>query len=99
MLSIFQSFGSLDLTPVVQKLSESIVQPFVHSFQSVAPGFLPHMKSIITNDPGLVGGLVFILIFYSVVSWVQDSVKARVTVTNKKPSVIYREGFPKGIDK
>jgi hypothetical protein len=98
MESIIQQFGHLDIFPVFINLSHAIAQPFVHSFQSVVPGFLPQMKSLISNEPGLVGGMIFVLLSYSFVVLVQNTKKARVVVTNKKPSQVYREGFPSGLN-
>jgi len=96
MESIIQQLGHLDIFPVFTHSLSAIAQPFVHSFQSVAPSFLPSMKSLISSEPGLVGGMIFVLLSYSFLVLVQNSKKARVVVTNKKPSPIYREGFPSG---
>ena len=96
MESIIQQLGHLDIFPVFVNLSHAITQPFIHSFQAVAPGFVPYMKSLFSNEPGLLGGMIFVLLSYSFVVLVQNTKKARVVVTNKKPSTIYREGFPSG---
>jgi hypothetical protein len=98
MESIIQQLGYLGLSPVFVNLSQVLTQPFVHAFQSVVPGFLPYMKSFFSNEPGLVGGMAFVLLSYSFVVLVQNTKKARVVVTNKKPSPIYREGFPSGMN-
>ena len=98
MESIIHQLGTLDIFPAFVNLSHAIIQPFVHSFQSLVPAFLPNMKALIANDPGLIGGAFFVLLSYSFVVLVQDTKKARVIVTNKKPSSIYREGFPSGLN-
>jgi len=98
MESIIHQFSNLDIIPVFINLSQAITQPFVHSFQSVVPGFLPHMKSLISNEPGLIGGMIFVLLSYSFVVLVQNTKKSRIVVTNKKPSSIYREGFLSGLN-
>jgi hypothetical protein len=98
MESIIQQLGNLDILPVFVNLSHTIAQPFIHSFQAVVPGFIPCMKSLVANEPGLIGGVFFVLLSYSFVVLVQNSKKARVVVTNKKPSLLYREGFPSGLN-
>ena len=98
MESILYQFGSLDILPVFANLSHAIIQPFVHSFQAVVPGFLPTVKSLVSNEPGLIGGVIFVLLSYSFVVLVQNTKSARVVVTNKKPSSIYKEGFPTGLN-
>jgi len=98
MESIIQQIGHLDFPPVFANLSHSLTQPFVHTFQSVVPGFLPSMKSLFLNEPGLVGGTVFVLLSYSFILLLENSRKAKVLVTNKKPSSVYREGFPSGLN-
>ena len=96
MESIIQQLGHLDIFPVFVNLFPAITEPFVHSFESVVPGFLPHMKSLISNEPGLIGGMIFVLLSYSFVVLVENTKKERVVVTNGKPSSIYREDFPSG---
>jgi len=96
MESIIQQLGHLDIFPVFANSFSAIAQPFVHSFQSVVPSFFPNMKSLISNEPGLIGGMIFVLLSYSFIVLFQNTTKARVFVTNKKPSSIYREGFPSG---
>jgi hypothetical protein len=98
MESIIQQLGNLDIFPVFVNLSQAITQPFIHSFQAVVPGFVPCMKSLFSNEPGLVGGMIFVLLSYSFVVLVQNTKKTRVVVTNRKPSSIYREGFPSGLN-
>jgi hypothetical protein len=98
MESIIQQLGHLDIFPVFANLFSATTQPFVHSFQSVAPSFLPGMKSLISNEPGLIGGMFFVLLSYSFIVLVQNTKKARVVVTKKKPSVIYKEGFPSSLN-
>lgn len=98
MESIIQQLGNLDIFPVFVHLSNSITQPFVNSFQAVAPGFLPTLKSIVSNDPGLIGGMIFVLLSYTFVVLVENAKNTRVIVTNKKPSSIYKEGFPTGLN-
>ena len=98
MESILYQFGSLDILPVFVNLSHAIIQPFVHSFQAVVPGFLPTVKSMVSNEPGLIGGVIFVLLSYSFVVLIQNTKKSRVVVTNKKPSQVYREGFPSGLN-
>jgi hypothetical protein len=94
MESILHQLGSLDIFPVFVNLTHAITQPFVHSFQAVVPGFLPTVKTFVSNEPGLIGGMIFVLLSYSFVVLVQNTKSARVVVTNKKPSSIYKEGFP-----
>jgi len=96
MESILHQFGNLDIFPVFVNLSHAITEPFVHSFQAVVPGFLPTVKTLVSNEPGLIGGMIFVLLSYSFVVLVQNTKSARVVVTNKKPSSIYKEGFPSG---
>jgi hypothetical protein len=98
MESIIQQLGNLDFFPVFGNLYSATTQPFVHSFQAFVPGFVPYMKSLVSNDPGLIGGMIFVLLSYSFVMLVQNTKKARVAITSKKPSPIYREGFPSGLD-
>ena len=98
MESIIQQLGNMDIFPVIVNLSHAITQPFIHSFQAVVPGLLPSVKSLVSNEPGLIGGMVFVLLSYSFVVLLQDTKKSRLVVTNKKPSMIYREGFPSGLD-
>ena len=98
MESIFHLLGSLDFSAVFSHMYFSIGQPFVHSFQSVMPKFLPQVKSLIVNEPGLIGGMIFVLLSYSSVLLVQQLKKERVIVTNRKPSAVYREGFPNGLN-
>jgi hypothetical protein len=94
MESFIQQLGHLDIFPVFVNLSHAITQPFVHGFHATAPAFVPYMKALISNEPGLIGGMIFVLLSYSFVVLVQNPKKSRVVVTNKKPSSIYREGFP-----
>jgi len=94
MESIIQQFSNLDFSPVFHNLFTAVTQPFIHSFQSLAPAFLPEMKSLIVNEPGLIGGTIFVLITFSFATLIQHLKNERVTVTNRKPSAIYREGFP-----
>jgi hypothetical protein len=94
MESILHQFGNLDIFPVFVNLTHAITQPFVHSFQAFVPEFLPTVKSLVSNEPGLFGGMIFVLLSYSFVVLVQNTKSARVVVTNKKPSSIYKEGFP-----
>jgi hypothetical protein len=56
------------------------------------------MKSLFSNEPGLIGGMIFVLLSYTFVVLVQNTKKTRVVVTNRKPSSIYREGFPSGLN-
>jgi hypothetical protein len=98
MESIIQQFGHLDFSPVIANLSQTLTQPFVHSFQSVVPGFLPYMKHLFSNEPGLVGGMLFVLLSYSFVVLIQNTKRSRVVDTSKKPSQVYREGFPSGLN-
>jgi hypothetical protein len=98
MESIIQQLGNLDIFPVFNQLFISIAQPFVHSFQSAVPSFLPQMKSLISNEPGLIGGMAFVLLSYTFVVLIENLKKERVIVTNKKPSPVYREGFPSGLN-
>jgi hypothetical protein len=98
MESILHQLGNLDIFPVFVNLTHAITQPFVHSFQAVVPGFLPTVKSMVSNEPGLIGGMIFVLLSYSFVALIQNTKNTRVIVTNKKPSVIYREGFPSGLN-
>jgi hypothetical protein len=99
MESIIQHFGNLDISPVFSNLFIDITQPFVHSFQSVAPKFLPQLKSLIDSDPGLIGGMVFVLLSYTSVILFQHLKKERVIITSRKPSAVYREGFPGSLNK
>jgi hypothetical protein len=96
MESIIQQLGNLDIFPVFSNFFPAITQPFVHSFQSVVPSFVPYMKLLISKEPGLIGGMIFVLLSYTFVVLVQNTKSARVVVTNKKPSSIYKEGFPSG---
>jgi hypothetical protein len=96
MESIIHQLGHLDIFPGFVNVFSTVTQPFVHSFQSVAPSFLPFFKSLISNEPGLIGGMIFILLSYSFVALLQNTKKERIVVTNSKPSVIYNEGFPSG---
>ena len=98
MESILHQFGNLDILPVFVNLSHAIAQPFIHSFQAVVPGFLPSVKSLVSNEPGLIGGMIFVLLSYSFVVLVQNTKNARVIVTNKNPSSTYKEGFPSGLN-
>lgn len=94
MESIIYQLGHLDIFPVFNNLWTAISQPFVHSFQAVVPDFLPHMKTLISNEPGLIGGMIFVLLSYFFVILVQNPKKERVVVTNRVPSTAYHEGFP-----
>jgi hypothetical protein len=98
MESIIQQLGNLDIYPVFNHLFVAIAQPFVHSFQAAVPDLLPQMKSLISNEPGLVGGMAFVLISYTFVVLIENLKKERVIVTNKKPSPGYRESFPSGLN-
>ena len=98
MESIFQQFGYLDIFPVFINVSHAIFQPFVHTFQAIVPAFVPQMKALFSNEPGLIGGMIFVLLSYSFVVLIQNTKKSRVVVTNKKPSQVYREGFPSGLN-
>jgi len=98
MESIIQQFGHLDIFPVFINISHTITQPFVHGFQATVPAFVPQMKALISNEPGLIGGMIFVLLSYCFVVLAQNTKKSRVVVTNKKPSSIYREGFPSGLN-
>jgi len=98
MESIFQQFGYLDIFPVFINVSHAIFQPFVHTFQAIVPAFVPQMKALFSNEPGLIGGMIFVLLSYCTVVLVQNTKKARVVVTNKKPSSVYREGFPSDLN-
>lgn len=94
MESIIHQLGYLDIFPVIANSIPAFTKPFVHGFHSIVPAFLPYMKSMISNEPGLIGGMIFVLLSYSFVVLVEKTKKERVVVTNGKPSSIYREGFP-----
>jgi hypothetical protein len=94
MESIINQLGYLDIFPVIVNSFPAFTKPFVHSFHSIVPAVLPYMKSLISNEPGLIGGMIFVLISYSFVVLVEKTKKERVIVTNGKPSSMYREGFP-----
>jgi hypothetical protein len=98
MESIIQQFGNLDILPVFVSLFTTITQPFAHSFHAVVAPFLPYMKSLFSHEPGLIGGIIFVLSTYSVAVMSQNTRKKRVFVTNEKPSSIYKEGFPSGLN-
>lgn len=97
MESIIQHLGGLDISAVFSTMYLSVAHPFVHSFQSVMPKFLPQVKSLIVNEPGLMGGMIFVLLTYTSVVLIQHLKKERVIATNRKPSAVYREGFPNGL--
>jgi hypothetical protein len=98
MENIIQQLGSLNIIPVFVNVYNAITQSFAHGFHAVASPFLPFIKTMFSNEPGLVGGMIFVLLSYSFVVLVQNAKKARVVVTNKKPSSVYREGFPSGLN-
>ena len=96
MESIIQQLGNLDIIPVFVNVFTDITQAFAHSFQAVAAPFSPFMKSLFSNEPGLIGGMIFVLLSYSFAVMIQNTRKKRAFVTNEKPASIYREGFPSG---
>jgi hypothetical protein len=98
MESIIHQLGYLDIFPVIANSFSAFTKPFVHSFQSIVPVFLPYMKSLISREPGLIGGIILVLLSYSFVVLVQKTKKERVVVTNGKPSSLYRERFPSGLN-
>jgi hypothetical protein len=98
MESIIHQLGHLDIFPVIVNSISALTKPFVHSFQSIVPTFLPYIKSLISNEPGLVGGMIIVLLSYLFVVLVEKTKKERVVVTNGKPSTTYREDFPSGMN-
>jgi hypothetical protein len=95
MENIILQFSNLDFSPVFSTFYLSVTQPFLHSFHSVVPAFMPLIKTI-HSHPGLTGGVIFILLTYTLVTLVHNPEKEKVVITGKKPSGIYREGFPSG---
>jgi hypothetical protein len=98
MESIIQQLNHLDISPVFVNLFPAITQPFVHGFQTVEHAFEPFIKPLVLNEPGLIGGVFFVLLSYSFAMLLQNLKKAEVVVTIKKPSPVYKEGFPSSLD-
>lgn len=98
MESTIHHIGNLDIFPVFNHFFVAITQPFVHSFQAAFPQFLPQIKFLVSHEPGLFGGVIFVLLTYTFVVLIQNLKSERVVVTNKKPSRVYREGFPSGLN-
>ena len=99
MESIIHQLGYLDIFPAIANSFPAFTKPFIHSFNSIAPAFLPYIKSLISNEPGLIGGMIFVLLSYSFVVLVQKTKKERVVVTNTKPTSVYMEGFPSSLNR
>ena len=97
MESLFQQFSHLDILPVFMNVLPSVAQPFVHGYQAVAEAFAPFTRDLSGNETGLLGGMIFVLLSYAFALLVQDPKKSRVVVTNRKPSTVYREGFPSSL--
>jgi hypothetical protein len=98
MENMSHQLSYLDIFPVIVNSFTAFTKPFVHGFHSFVPAFLPYMKSLISNEPGLIGGMIFVLLSYSFVVLVQNTKKERVVVTNGRQSSIYKEGFPSGLN-
>ena len=94
MESLITWIGNINLMPFFDSLLPTLTEPFADGFRLLVASFEPYYQALFTREPGLVAGILFLLLSYSVIAAAKKFYKSRAFVTTKKPSVVFREGFP-----
>ena len=78
METIHQMFASLDIFTVLLNAFPSIVNPLLHGFQNLFLVIFTSLKNIVSLNPGLICGTIFMSLVYFLVSSITRLRKARV---------------------
>jgi len=78
METILHSFGSINFFPVLINAFPSIVHPLLHGFQSLAILIFTSFSHLVTLNPGLISGTIFMTLGYLLYATVSRLRRIRV---------------------
>ena len=94
MEALINWIGNINLMPFFDSLLTTVTEPFNNGFQLMVASFEPYYHSLLTREPGLVAGILFLLVSWSVVSMLKKRFRAKAFVPARKPEAFIRESYP-----
>ncbi|MEI6683474.1 MAG: hypothetical protein WCO44_12635 [Bacteroidota bacterium] len=77
METLHQLFASLDIFSVILHAFPAIFNPLVHGFQSLFMLLFTSLKHLVTLNPGLISGTIFMSLIYLLVAGISRLRKIR----------------------
>jgi hypothetical protein len=78
METITHFLASLDIFQILINAFPSIFNPIIHGFQNLFILLFTSLKHLVELNPGLIGGMFFILAIYGIFTLAQNLRKVRV---------------------